>query len=120
MPKCVFDKLTGKYLGGSRYDDPSYDPATQVVIVLADFPDPSAIWDGATGVRSMTEQERSSIAAVQLDAEATKFVDGISAGDRLIFKVLFDHESRVRILENKASITPDQYKSSLVALYKTL
>ena len=40
MVKCVFDKTTGIYIGGARWDEPEHDPAKHVVIELKDFPNP--------------------------------------------------------------------------------
>lgn len=59
MPKIIFDRATGQYVGGVRHGEPAFDRATQVVVDLEDFPaDPDAVrWDGQRGVRAATAKE---------------------------------------------------------------
>ena len=40
----------------------------------------------------------------------------VDAIDVLVFKVLLNHENRIRALENKATITAAQFKSGLAAV----
>lgn len=76
MPKCLFERATGLYSGGTRYDDVPHDPATQVQVELQNFPDRRAErWDGATGVRPATAQELADYDAAQKDVEAKALVD---------------------------------------------
>jgi hypothetical protein len=84
--------------------NPSYDPAIQVsegpvITVLSDKV--TRVWT----VRAKT--------AAELDADK----DGtVNALDMLAFKVLFNHENRVRALESKAAITAAQFKTALKAM----
>lgn len=84
--------------------EPAFDPATQVktgpvVSVLADKV--TRIWT----VRAMTSDE--------LDATKGAMVDAM---DALAFKVLFNHENRIRMLESKQAVTTAQFRTALKAL----
>lgn len=84
--------------------NPSFDPTTQVsegpvITVLADKV--TRVWT----VRAKT--------AAELDADKDAV---LTAYDMLSFKVLFNHENRVRTLEGKAAITAAQFKAALKAL----
>jgi hypothetical protein len=84
--------------------NPSYDPTTQVkegptVTVLADKV--TRVWT----VRDKTADE--------LDADKDAV---ISAFDMLAFKVLFNHENRIRALEGKGTVTAAQFRTAMKAL----
>ncbi len=83
---------------------PVFDPVTQVLLgptvtVLAD----SVV--SAYAVRQKTQAE--------LDADKQAYVDSV---DMLVFKVLFNHENRIRELESKAAITSQQFKTALLGM----
>lgn len=83
---------------------PVFDPATQVLLgptvaihadhVSSDY-----------SVRQKTQEE--------LDAEKQAYVDNV---DMLVFKILFNHENRIRTLESKSTITAQQFKTALLAV----
>lgn len=56
-----------------------------------------------------SELEREAIAEI----ESTKLL-------KLIFNINFDQENRLRITEGNPTITKDQYRSALIAEYKTI
>lgn len=121
MPKCLFERASAKFLGGTMYDDLPHNPATHIQLQLDEYPDKRLHrWDGAVGIRDATAQELADEDAAILDAEATTNVNGLTRKDRLIFEVLFDHESRIRVLASQPAITKNQFKNALIALYKTL
>lgn len=83
---------------------PEFDPMTQVLLgptvtVLAD----SVI--SAYAVRQKTQTE--------LDTDKQAYVYSV---DMLVFKVLFNHENRIRALESKAAITSQQFKTALLGV----
>lgn len=83
---------------------PAFDPVTQVLLgptvtVLAD----SVV--SAYAVRQKTQTE--------LDTDKQAYVYSV---DMLVFKVLFNHENRVRALESKAAITSQQFKTALLGM----
>ena len=58
MPKCLFERATGVYLGGTMHDDLPHDVAIQVQLTLPGYPDRrTERWDGATGLRAATQSE---------------------------------------------------------------
>tara|TARA_Y100000310_G_scaffold157025_1_gene156440 strand:+ start:530 stop:808 length:279 start_codon:yes stop_codon:yes gene_type:complete len=38
MIKAVFETVSGRYVGGFRWDEPDHDPAIHTVVDLDDFP----------------------------------------------------------------------------------
>lgn len=84
--------------------DPAFDPSTQVrtgPVETVGQGSVSRVWT----VRDMTSDE--------LDALKGATVDAM---DMLAFKVLFNHENRIRALENKPAVTAAQFKTALKAL----
>lgn len=85
--------------------DPLFDPATQIKEgpVLTVFADKvTRVWT----VRAKT--------APELDADKDSMV---SAMDMLAFKVLLNHENRIRALESKATVTAAQFRATLKAMF---
>ena len=80
---------------------PTFDPVTQVregPVITINPADVQRVWT----VRSKTAQE--------LDNEKTAEVDG---QNRVLLRVILDHENRIRALEGKAAITMNQLKNAL-------
>lgn len=50
---------------------------------------------------------------IELDTNKQAHVDSV---DMLVFKVLFNHENRIRTLESKAAITAQQFKTALLGM----
>lgn len=44
----------------------------------------------------------------------------VDATDRLVFEILYDIESRMRVLESRAAITKVQYRTALINRWKQL
>jgi len=64
--KCLFDRASGLFAGGTSFDDLAHDPATHIQLTLPDYPDPrTERWDGATGTRAATAQELADFDAVE-------------------------------------------------------
>lgn len=87
-----------------RSSAPTFDPATQVlsgptITIYADHV------SSDYSVRQKTQEE--------LDADKQAYVDNV---DMLVFKVLFNHENRIRALESKATITAQQFKTALLGM----
>lgn len=58
MPFVVFDKATGRFVTGARWEAPAYDASSQVLVETSDtFPDDDERWDGKGGVRKATQEE---------------------------------------------------------------
>lgn len=83
---------------------PACDPATQV----SEGPVVTVLTDKVTRVWTVRDKT-----AAELDADKDSV---ISAFDVLAFKVLFNHENRVRALEGKAAVTAAQFRTALKAL----
>ncbi len=87
--------------------DPPYNPATEIktgpvrVVLIDRVQD---VWT----VRTRTAEE----IAAAADAEKEFAIDQLGAA----FKVLFNHENRVRALEGKAAITALQFRTAVKAL----
>lgn len=93
-----------KWLPGPLNPKPPYDPATEIV-------------EGPTytvNANDVTEGwVKRLLTAPELDAnKAAK----VSAVDALQFKVMFDIENRVRVLEGKQPVTAAQYRNALKAV----
>lgn len=52
-----------------------------------------------------------------LDREAENVID-VNKKDRLLFEINFEQENRIRVLEGKAAITKEQYKTAIKEIYK--
>lgn len=84
--------------------DPAFDAATQV----RSGPVDTVGKDQVTRVWTVRVKT-----ADELDADKSATVDAI---DMLAFKVLFNHENRIRALESKQAVTAAQFKTALKAL----
>jgi hypothetical protein len=87
--------------------NPPFDPATQVQtgpVVTVEAARVTRVWT----MRDKTAPEL----AAGIDAEKESTLDRF---DVLAFKVLFDHENRLRALEGKAAITAAQFRAALKA-----
>lgn len=93
--RCLFERVSGLYVGGSLDDAQVHDPATHIELILDDFPDAETQrWDGALGVRAATAQELSDV----VDARVTKTVDATLASplNLTLRDLLLDIEQRLR------------------------
>lgn len=84
--------------------DPPFDPITQVKLgpdVVVTQSKVTRTWT----VRNKTPQE--------FDAGKDLVVSSL---DLTIFKVLFNHENRIRALEGKTAVTANQFKTALKGL----
>lgn len=80
MPKCLFDRATGLFAGGVLAGALAVNPVTQVLLVLAAYPDKrTQRWDGATDVRPATPAEVAAFDASEADAEARGAFDNTKA-----------------------------------------
>lgn len=84
--------------------NPAYEPATQV----SEGPVVSVLSDKVTRVWTVRAKT-----VAELDADKDNVVNAM---DMLAFKVLFNHENRIRTLESKAAITAAQFKAALKAM----
>ena len=73
MPKCLFDRSSGKFIKGYAFDDIPHDHSTHIQIDLPDWPSESDRWDGNGGIRPATQQESNA----DLDAEKERKVQTI-------------------------------------------
>lgn len=93
-----------KWLSGALTGKPSYDPETEIVegpIFTVNANDVTESWN------------KRLLTAPELDANKTT---KISTFDVLQFKVMFDIENRVRVLEGKQPVTATQYRNALKAV----
>ena len=87
-----------------RSSAPTFDLATQVL----SGPTITIYVDHVSSdysVRQKTQKE--------LDADKQAYVDNV---DMLIFKVLLNHENRIRALESNATITAQKFKTALLGM----
>ena len=92
-----------KWLPCQPVSPPTYDPATETIDGPTYTVGASAVTEGWTK-RSLTAQELSD----RKDGRVTNI-------EALQFQVMFDAESRLRVLEGKPSITAAQYRAALKA-----
>ena len=88
--------------------NPPYNSATDIRTgpVVAVGPERvTRVWS----VRRMTPEE---LAKAEEDAKERK----LNEVDVLIFRILFNHENRVRVLEGKAAVTAEQFRAAMKAL----
>ena len=73
MVRCLFERSSGLYESGTRFDDIEHDPATHIQLDLPDYPDRrTERWDGLTSIRQATAQELADFdAIIQTDADIT-------------------------------------------------
>lgn len=83
---------------------PVFAPATQVLL----GPTITIHADHVSSDYSVRQKTQ-----VELDADKQVYVDNV---DMLVFKVLFNHENRIRTLESKAAITVQQFKTALLGM----
>lgn len=100
----VQTKTGWKWLSAPRASVPSYDSAIQVL-------EGPTITVGETevtesyNVRNKTTQE--------LDADKDAKINSL---EEIIFKILFNHENRIRTLAGQASVTQAQFRAAIKAL----
>lgn len=110
MAKCLFERATGLYVGGTRYDDVPHDPATHVQVDLPDFPDRRTVrWNGLAGVRPATTQEMSDYDAALANAKEQAEFDGL--------KML---KAVALVIADLHNLTPAQVRNLIVAKYRSL
>lgn len=83
---------------------PAFDPATQVLL----GPTITIYADHVSSDYSVRQKTQ-----IELDAGKQAYVDNV---DMVVFKVLFNHENRIRALESKAAITTQQFKTALLGM----
>ena len=66
------------------------------------------VWDPTNVVPKPTQAE--------LDAATPVYPDVVDYVDQALFKIAFNHENRIRALENKSAITMNQFKTAVRAL----
>ncbi len=109
MPKCLFERASGLYAEGTRYDDIPHDSATHIQLTLADYPDRRAErWDGAAGVRPVTQAELDAFDAALLDQQAQSDID-----DKKIKAV-------VAWVADRFGIPRSQARDEIIEIYKAL
>lgn len=109
MPKCLFERASGHYVGGTRYDDLPHDPVTHVQLDLPSFPDRRTDrWDGATGVRAATQAELDAFDDATLDMQAKRDLD-----DKKLKAV-------AAWTADKLGIPRSQARDEIIAIYKAL
>jgi hypothetical protein len=107
---CIFNKANGRFISGGFDGQRSIDPATEVLIVLSQYPDRKLErWNGADGVRLATAQELADTEAEDLDKEASRDVDGT--------KIL---RAFVIWIAGKLGIAPATARDEIIAIYKGL
>ncbi len=116
MPKCLFDKSTKLFVGGTAYDDLPHDTATHIQLTLANYPDRrDERWDGAVGVRAATAQELIDYDNANRDVRATTNLD--TAINKTLRDLLLDIEQRLRAA-GQISIIPDIAAATNKAEYR--
>ena len=118
MYHCIFDKTTNQMAGHARWDPPTHDPDTQVVITLDDLPDREADrWDGANGIRPATSAEaadrQSADAAQKAQAQTT------TPMATAIIDLFYDMERRLAMLEGNELTTRADVAARLEAALTT-
>ena len=83
---------------------PVFDPANQALL----GPTITIYADHVSSDYSVRQKTQ-----IELDADKQAYVDNV---DMLVFKVLFNHENRIRALESKAAITAQQFKTALLGM----
>ncbi len=110
MPKCLFDRNTGLFVSGTRFDDVPHDPATHIQIELRGFPDRRGErWDGAQDVRPATAQEIADFETAEMEERARAELD-----DARMLKAI------ALWVAGKLSIPPAQARDEIKAIYKGL
>lgn len=110
MPKCIFDRATGRYVGGTRYDDVPHDPATHVQVEIPEFPDRRTIrWDGATGIRAATVQE-----ILDYDTEQVRVREQREFDDAKMLRAV------ALVIADLHGLTPLQMRNLIVTKYRSL
>lgn len=110
MPKCLFERSTGLFEGGTRWDDIPHDTGTHIQLTLADYPDRrTQRWDGAMGVRAATGQEIADFDDAASTTAANTDIDTLRALKAVVIWVA--------PLVGK---TPAQARAEIIDLYKTL
>lgn len=120
MAKCIFDKATGQFINGARWDALPFDAATQVMLDLPDFPDVrTQRWDGATGVRNATPAELTAYDTAQVDREATANFDNAKAlkAAALYFRARINE---LRAFHSLAPLTIADVRQGVIDAYKAL
>ncbi len=105
MPRCLFERATGLYTGGTNYDDVAHDTATHIQLTLSDYPFPrTERWDGAVGIRAATPQELADYDDADRDTRAAADLD--AAINKSLRDLLLDIEQRLRAAGQNSTI-PD-------------
>lgn len=101
--KCLFERATGLFIGGTSFDDLPHDPTTHIQLTLPDYPDRrTERWDGSTGVRPAIAQEIADFddAAKSVDV-LSELVDALIARTGLTMTD-FSADARTEITDRKA------------------
>lgn len=84
-----------------EYTDPAYDSSVQV----KEGPVTTVLPDKVTVVYTLRDKT-----AQELDDDKTGMIDSL---DRRILRIIFNQENRLRVLEGKANVTFQQFKTAL-------
>ena len=102
--KCLFERATGLFIGGTSHNDLPHDIATHIQLTLPDYPDRrTERWDGAVGVRPATAQELADFD----DTENEKTASAVLATplNLTLRDVLLDIEQRLRAAGQTSTLT---------------
>ncbi len=103
--KCLFERASGPYIGGTSFDDLPHDSATHIQLTLPDYPDRRTDrWDGASGTRPATPAELDAFDDADRDARASVNLD--AAINKALRDLLLDIEQRMRAA-GQTSTLPD-------------
>ncbi len=125
MPRCLFERATGLYEGGTRHDDLPHDTGTHIQLLLPEYPDRrTERWDGAVGVRAATAGELTDFDDAVQDKKAVAALD--MAINMAIRDLLLDIEQRLRAAGQTSTLpdiaaanTKPEYNTALKTLIKT-
>ncbi len=126
MGRALFERSTSLFTGNwSRWSDRPYDPAVYISIVAEVVPDRRADrWDGATGVRAATAQERADYDDAAADKRAAGSLN--TPVNKTLRDVLLDIEQRLRALGEISSLpgiaaanNPAKYTAALKNIAKS-
>lgn len=109
------NSFCGNYQGTCAPGDPGFPFSSDVVETASAPTDGNQVWNGSAWVDPANLQD--TLANRSLDG---RYGPAADKSDRLTFEVMFDLESRMRVLEGKPAINRTQYRNGLIAVWKSL